>query len=208
MRKKEHSKSVKELQRKNYFITLVCGVVVILCIIILSLFGQNRWINSITITVGQLAMAYIAAFIFYCHTEIATDRIQYERLKMFIQRNLFDLNYLIRDLLENQCWDEAYDEHDAENNLNDTMISTLRLDCYKVELKVMQLIAQNWQWTDSGLLSKVYNLCKNAEDRFFPECEIDKKEYVTWLKEMNSISSEVDKMASFCTKDSKDEKNN
>ena len=198
MRKKEHPKSVKELQGKNYSITLACGVVVIVCIIILSLFGQNRWINSITTTVGQLAMAYIAAFIFYYHTEIATDRIQHERLKMFIHDNLIDLNNLIRDLLVNQGWDKAYDERDAENELNDTMISTLRDDCYKVELKAMQLIAQNWQWMDSGVLSKVYNLCKIAENRFSPECEIDKKEYATWLERMNSISSEVDKMASFC----------
>ena len=177
-------------------ITCGCVIVVVLDMVILPHIIECSIIRNIANVIVQLAMAYIAAYIFYRCTVIATERVRHNQQMWFIHDHLTNLNTMIRNLLENQRWDRKYDEIDAEQNLERT---ELKRDCQLIEFKSFELALQNWSWTDIDLqnFTDAYNICIRIENLIGDESAIDYKELAELFKRMEAISREIDKSASF-----------
>lgn len=195
---KKTQTSTKDIQRNMDLITCVCVIVVVLCMIILpqKIECSHIVIKNITSVLVQLAMAYIAAYIFYRCTVTATERVRHNRQMWFIHDHLTNLNITVRNLLENQHWDRDYNESDAQQNLDKTELTR---DCQLIEFKTFQLAFQNWSWTDDDfrLFADAYNCCIEIENLVGNENNIDYKKLSVLFSRMDAISSDIDKSASF-----------
>lgn len=161
--------SIERMRRSLCVKTLCCFAIVVLTMVIFpgKIECAHVLVQNIINVVSLLAISYIAAYIFYCHSEIALDRLQHDKQKWFIYDNLYNLIGLIQTLLTNQKWDKQYDESDAKGYLSTTSyIHELRRDCQQVLLKTIQLTSQTWKWNDEDFvcLSQIYSACKQIDN--------------------------------------------
>lgn len=200
-KKTKHPKSIEYRQRLNCFIAFICGIIILANIVILSLCGQSTWIINLTTVIAQFAMAYVAAYIFYRHTTIAIDKIQYDHRKLFNHDNLTDLNTLVKNLLVKANWDRYnYDKDDIAYYFKETDTrNNVKIVCKQLETEIIQLALQYWRWRDDDLeiMTKVYIICRRIKDIVHYEDENFYKEFAWLINHMDTLSSELDRSASY-----------